>query len=376
MNYSIKPTLHHTADKNGQHKIQVIILYRRTKFTLATPFKVLPDQFENGRCQGFVNSNLINRKLMELLNKYESILINAMASNPDKETLKILFKDRPATAPDVPEISDITFAEYTKELIQRFKGKLGNARLIHYNTLAAQVKDFNNIKLKDITPKAATLIEQYLRSLGLAQNTLNTKMKLFIAVINQAKIEKLVAKDCMDGYKKPRYNQTIPDYLTEKEMEQLKIVTDASVASRYKVAGNYFLLSCHTGYRISDLRQFNYDASVKDGKIVILAKKNNEIVMIPVYPALAEILEQVKKYPFYFTEQSMRKYVKELAMIAGLNRKIKVHTARHTFAMMLMNKGFTIDEVAQLLGDSKDVAKIYARVSNTQLENKIKEKLG
>jgi site-specific recombinase XerD len=72
----------------------------------------------------------------------------------------------------------------------------------------------------------------------------------------------------------------------------------------------------------------------------------------------------------------MRKYVKELAMLAGLSRKIKVHTARHTFAIMLIEKGFSIDEVAQLLGDSRDIARIYARITNTHLHNKFKERLG
>lgn len=374
MGYSIKPVLHHAADKNGLQKIQLLIICNRMKFTIATNYKVKADQFENGTCKGFKHCNDVNRNLLGLRNKYEQIILSVIESKPDKETLYNLFKGLPTIQP-APVVIDLTFAEYMKELIERFRGKHGRARLIHYNTLANQIKDFNNLKLKDVSPKTALQVEQYLRMLGFAENTLNTKMKIFIAVVNQAKLDKLVPDDCLLGYKKPRYIQSIPDYLNEKEMEDFKRAVDGSTASRYKVAGYYFLLSCYTGFRISDLRQFKYDQAVKDGKIIIRATKNKQTVMIPIYPALAEILEQVKQYPFYFTEQSMRKYVKELAMLAGLNRKIKVHTARHTFAMMLLNKGFTIDEAADLLGDSKDVARVYARVTNTQLHNKVMEKL-
>lgn len=340
------------------------------KFTLATNYHVLKSQFENGRCKGFKNCNDINGNLIALKNKYEKLLLSVIESNPDKETLQQLFKEHPA-----PVVIDLTFAEYTAELIKRFKGKLGQARLIHYNTLATQIKAFNDLKLSHVSPKAAVQVEQHLRSLGFAQNTLNTKMKIFKAIVNQAILEKLIPGDCLLGYKKPSYVQTIPDYLTQDELQQFKKVVEASGPTRYKVAGYYFLLSCLAGYRISDLKKFDYNKAVKNNLIMIRATKNANICTIPVYPALAEVLEQVKQYPFYFTIESMRKYVKELALLAGLNRKIKVHTARHTFAITLMQKGFTIDEIAELLGDSKDVAKIYARVTNVQLHNKVKEKL-
>lgn len=370
MSYSIKPILHHAADKNGLHKIQILIIYKRMKFTLATNYKVLQDQFTNGRCKGFKHANDINGNLIALKDKFEKLLLSVIESDPSKEMLQQLFKEQPA-----PVAVDLTFAEYTKELVKRFKGKLGAARLIHYNTLATQIKAFNDLRLNDVSPKTALQVEQHLRSLGFAQNTLNTKMKIFKAIINQAILEKLIEPDCLLGYKKPNYVQPIPDYLTQDEMKQFKRVVEASGPTRYKVAGYYFLLSCLAGYRISDLKKFDYDKAVKNNLLTIRATKNANICTIPIYPALAEILQKVKQYPFYFTIESMRKYVKELALLAGLNRKIKVHTARHTFAITLMQKGFTIDEVAELLGDSKDVAKIYARVTNTQLHNKVKEKL-
>lgn len=336
------------------------------RFTLPTNYRVLANQFENGRCKGFKNCGDINGNLIALKEKYEKLLLSVIESNPGKERLKLLF-----AGPE--QVEHHTFYSYTVSLINRLS--LTEGVLSHYKTLAGQIKAFGDFDLTALSPKIAQAFEKYLRSLGFEQNTINSKFKIINAIKNHAANDKLVSKDCLEGYRKPRYIQPIPDYLTADEIEQFKKVVDASGPSRYKVAGYYFLLACFTGYRISDLKRFKYEEAYKTNMITIRAKKNKQIVSIPVYPALAEILEQVKNIPFYFTEQSMRKYVKELAMLAGLNRKIKVHTARHTFAIMLLNKGFTIDEVAELLGDSKDVAKIYARVTNVQLHNKVMERL-
>ena len=75
-------------------------------------------------------------------------------------------------------------------------------------------------------------------------------------------------------------------------------------------------------------------------------------------------------------EPLIRLYVKSLAADAGINKDVIFHSSRHTFAMLLMSNGFTIDEASELLGDTPLVAKVYARIHNEQLDKKIIEKLG
>src|ERR1044072_2089628 len=370
MSYSIKTILHHTPDKQGLLKIQLLIIYKRMKFTLPTNYKVLPAQFDNGRCKGFRNAGDMNGNLINLKEKYEKLLLGVIESNPDKDTLKLLFSEK------VPEVSFTTFCTYAFDLIKRLTGKVSEGRLRHYRTVVNHLKDFGDIPLNKVSPTTALAFEKHLRLSGNQQNTLNSKMTIFITIVNHAITEKLLPRDCLYGYKKPVYKQKLPDHLTEAELNAFKSVVDAIVPVHYKTAGYYFLLSCYLGYRISDLESFDYNTAVKGDKILIRAAKNNKIVMIPIYPKLAEILEKVKQYPFYFTQQTMRKYVKELALMAGLNRKIKVHTARNTFAIMLMEKGFSLEETAHLLGDSIEVARLYARITDKQLHKNVRERLG
>ena len=60
----------------------------------------------------------------------------------------------------------------------------------------------------------------------------------------------------------------------------------------------------------------------------------------------------------------------------GLASSWTIIPARSLAGLHYIFKGFTIDEVAELLGDSKEVARIYARITNLQLHKSIKERLG
>lgn len=97
---------------------------------------------------------------------------------------------------------------------------------------------------------------------------------------------------------------------------------------------------------------------------------------MPIHSRLGKILEYCKTHPFCLSEQNTRDYVKEIAKLSGIARKIKVHTARHSFAMMLMDNGFDLEEVAELLGVNMRTAAIYAHISNKRLEKKVLDRLG
>ena len=205
-------------------------------------------------------------------------------------------------------------------------------------------------------------------------NTIQNNMKIIKSILNKAWEQGIIKKEQFERYKRPKYTQPIPVYLTEDEIKLIEKNVATLGTGGKKTSGYYFLLSCYTGYRISDARQFHFDTHVQDGKIILRAKKNNQIVSIPIHSRLMTILEFVRETPFDISEQKARDYVKAICKDVGIKKDVKYHTSRHSFAMLLMAKGFSIDEVASLLGDTPEVARIYARVSNIQLGDKIMDR--
>lgn len=67
----------------------------------------------------------------------------------------------------------------------------------------------------------------------------------------------------------------------------------------------------------------------------------------------------------------MNKYLKDITKSIGIRKKITFHSARHTFAIVVMlSNGVPIETVSKVLGHSKlSTTQIYARV----LENKLSD---
>jgi site-specific recombinase XerD len=200
-------------------------------------------------------------------------------------------------------------------------------------------------------------------------------MKTLKTLLNRASEQGYLEKKNFEKYRIPKLVNSIPEFISESEMDALFLFSKSMKRPGHQLAVYYFLLSCYAGFRISDLKKFNYKQMVQNNTILIRAKKNGSIVSIPIYNKLNEILEEIKDKPLYLSEQKVREYVKEVAQFVGISRKIKIHTARHSFAMMMVNRGLSLDDVAELLGDSTTVAKVYARISNSRLKKEILEKM-
>lgn len=224
-----------------------------------------------------------------------------------------------------------------------------------------------DIKVSDINEKSPVQFENYLWEKGQDRNTIHKRMIHFKLFCKIAKVK----KDYFDEYKPPAADVKIPVHLTEKQIDDFAKIVFSLNQQAMKVAGYYFLLSCYAGYRISDLMAFDYDKYVRGDQLIVRAKKNGSIVSIPLYPKLKRVVEWCKDNPPDIAEPTMRKYVKDIAKAAGITLHVKVHTGRHSFACLMLTKGLDMYEVSELLGDSLEVARIYARITNKNLTDKI-----
>lgn len=139
-----------------------------------------------------------------------------------------------------------------------------------------------------------------------------------------------------------------------------------------------FIFQCFTGFAYQDIyaitiehiAHYGIDAEpwlIKDrGKTGITE-------MVPVLPIVAELIEKYKDHGCRKVEGKLipvnsnfryNCYLKELAVICGINRDLNTHLARHTFADIMLNvMGFTLAEVGRMLGQkSIRTTQRYAKV--------------
>ena len=64
----------------------------------------------------------------------------------------------------------------------------------------------------------------------------------------------------------------------------------------------------------------------------------------------------------------MNAYLKELADICGIRKRLSTHTARHTFATLILASGATLNNVAKMLGHSNtNMTRHYARILDSSI---------
>lgn len=362
--YSIAAILHPRPDKNGLHKIQIRIIYQREKSYLKTKFKVKQSQFDV-QVINHPNAQTINNSIKDEIEKVEKRLIISGFND-----VKSLVKKVEAEAP--------TVVKYIESVVELKTDKLAKGTLAHLTALGNKIPA--TLEFTDINNKWLEYFEASLRKKKdnkvLDGNTVHANMKRLKSLLKLARKDGLIAREQYEDYQVPKYEQKLVEYLTEAEIEAFQKLTFSLGESGMKRAGYYFLLSCYTGYRISDAKRFDFEKMVHDNKIVLRTAKNKEVVAIPIHSRLQVILDYVKENPTDLSEHHLREYVKSICSLAGIKKHIKFHSSRHAFAMLLMAKGFTIDEVAELIGDSELITKVYAKVHNESLNKKIRERLG
>ncbi len=134
----------------------------------------------------------------------------------------------------------------------------------------------------------------------------------------------------------------------------------------YQAVLRYFLASCYTGLRYSDILSLR-TSNIQDGYLVVTVKKGrlgkHKTVRVPIRKRLMSLLsiDAIDGFVFdtpVFKNSHTNKILKEVIKIAKIDKNITFHTARHTFATVSLILGLRIETISDILG--------HAEISTTQ----------
>jgi site-specific recombinase XerD len=181
---------------------------------------------------------------------------------------------------------------------------------------------------------------------------------------------------------KPSYKKVEREFLSTEELQAL--VEKEFKSERLNIVKDLFVFSCYTGLSYSDVMQLTEDniAIGIDGNRWIMTnrQKTDTKVRIPILLIAGELIEKYRghtrtidtktMFPV-ISNQKVNTYLKEIAKICCIHKKMTFHTARHTFATTVtLSNGVPIETVSKLLGHSKiATTQIYARVLEHKVSN-------
>ena len=190
---------------------------------------------------------------------------------------------------------------------------------------------------------------------GMAQNSSTKHLKLLKKIINLSVANSYMAFNPFSTYKVEREPVDI-DFLDEEELR--KIINFDTPLPRLERAKDMFLFRCFTGLSYIDIKTLTPEHFEKDntGRIWIKKRrvKTGVLSRIPLLPIAKLILDKYKGGEKLLPIQDpadINKYLKDIAILCGINKRICFHTSRHTFASTVtLANNISLEVVSKMLG--------------------------
>lgn len=219
--------------------------------------------------------------------------------------------------------------------------------------------------------------ENYLSAIEINENFCDRFKRYLLANLNGetpanyfSRFKRVLEAASKDGYFKnspadritckAKLNKKVKDILEIDEYRRL--LNTPCINHEVKKA---FVFSLYTGFRWADVKPLRWENIKANDVVNIMQKKTGETLDLPLHPVAVKILGE-RKDGFVFrlpTADGANKILAKWCDDAGLGKHITWHCARHSFSVLLQDKGTDIATVAGMLGhtSTKYVHKTYKR---------------
>lgn len=259
--------------------------------------------------------------------------------------------------------------------------------LVRYETSLKLIKEFlkyqyslSDIPLKDLNYEFLTNLEYWFKTVRkCAHNTTIKYITNLRKIINIAIKNDWLEKDPFVKFK-VTLKEVKREALTKEEIESL--ISKDFGTNRLDYVRDIFVFCCYTGLAYADVEKLDPSQIQKgiDGKSWIFTERTKTKTRsnIPLLSTAFTILEKYKNNPNavnkgkcfpVLTNQKMNAYLKEIADVCGINKKLTTHLARHTFATTItLTNGVPLETVSSMLGHKNiRTTQIYAKVVQTKV---------
>ena len=371
--------------KSGKAPIIARITIDQDKIQFHAKLEVAPDQWDvpRGKATGRspeaqqINS-LLDDIRMAVQKQYHSLL--ATDGYVTAERVRDAYLGKTEKTRTILEF----FAQHNEQYLQKVKMDPTNKTYWRYELTKRRLEEFikykysvSDMPLKDIN---VLFVENFLLfNENVHDCNHNTAMKFvqrLRTVVNFAKNTGMLFADPFGNFK-VKFERTDRGYLTMEEI--MAIYHHTFPSRRLEQVRDLFIFSCFTALSYIDVCELQPDdiSTGFDGNLWIIRKRHKTKVTasIRLLDIPIAILKKYKgKLPDgkllpVISNQRVNDYLKEIAAICGINKKLTFHMARHSCATsVLLANDVPIETVSKILGHTNiRTTQIYARITDRKV---------
>ena len=341
------------------------------------------------------NKDLIQKLINEKTNLYTEHILDLKATNREFTIANLVDKvNGVSNKCTVQQLFDIHIAQL------RQQGRLKYAST--FKELNNSLVEFNHhldILFSDINTTWLKKYETWLRSRGLAENSIGVRFRTFRAIYNRAIEDNIVKQEYYPfrSYKVAKlHTETIKRAITKGEIEKIISYQSDNKYTRLAIDLFYFSYLC-AGINFKDIAYLTRN-NIVDNRLIYTRKKTKKLIKVPLQ---AKVLNIIQKYEgeadmYLFPilskihETDIQQANRLHKVMAKINKNLKTigeelklpislttYVARHTYATVLKRSGVNTSIISESLGHSSEkVTQIYLdSFENSQIDEAMKNLL-
>lgn len=268
-----------------------------------------------------------------------------------------------------------SLSEYCRqqELLLIKSNRIRTARA--YRSAVSAFMAFNNnrdIDLKDIDACRMYNFERYLKDRGNALNTISFYMRNLRVLYNKAVSDNIIVSKPINPFAEvfTGVSSTKKRALNISEVDKLRSLDKDKLPIKLQKALNLFFFCFYArGMSFIDMAYLRKD-NIRSGTISYYRKKTGGLIEIKLTTELRDIIKgfsrETKHSPYVFpilkdTDKNLRlqyenelrcynKYLKQLASLAGIDKPVSSHWARHSWATIAKYQRLPLSVISEGLG--------------------------
>lgn len=338
------------ADKNGLAPLEISILINGKRCFIQLPRKEKPEVFK--KAVESKRNNEIKDYISEIHSQFNYIQLDMLKNHIPltSDSLREYYRNggfKPYTVADLfTEFLTINGRRIGKDLTKAAYQKYEYVRDLFYTQVSPTTEVCN------IT---CSMIENFYIYLQSRYNVATsashiTRLK---TVITFAMNDGHLQINPFKNIKVKHYKKKI-EFLTEQELDKL-YTTEIENKSLSNVR-DAFILQSYCGLAYCDLNNLQNSDIKIDGEgnhyITKQRQKTGTEFTTVILPRGVEILKKHDYHLKILTNQKYNEYLKQVAILCGIDKHLTTHIARKTFCCMLLNRGVSINTVAKCAGHS------------------------
>lgn len=364
------------ASKNytdGLKPLRLEFYFKDNRRYTKTLCKLLPDQWKNNKVVKHPNAIKLNIMIQDELIKASEYILDCSRAG--------------VVVDPVSYFSSQKLTLLTELIKNEAEERINDGKFLtgkKYQHTASKVAKFNAKSTLNINHDWADKYVAFWLNQGNIINTIRNDIRLIKSVLSKAIRRGLITANPLDGYKL-KYQETTKEKLT---IDEIQLFETANVEGADKVAVEVFLFSLyHWGMRAHDVITLRKDQIIK-GRIFYTshkAKKRHEVDMIYkpseypgeyLFPYMGTFnpIQSQWMVKISNVNYKINKRLKRIAKELGINKKVTMHTARHSFASIADEKGLSLNDIRELLGHS-NVSTTANYIKSIQKSDVLNEKV-